>query len=484
MGLAQSKLGLVAEKIEGVGRCIGQLRTGWKPGKRLPGAASAVAWILFCSASHAANRAETLLQARNAEFQQEIIEVAEGVYTAVGFGVSPTSMIVGESGVVIIDTQIDPVAARSVLAAFQEITEKPVEGIVLTHAHGDHTGGAEIFAAAGQDVQIWGRSQFNEEAVSLASAGLTIQKARGARQGGFLLEPEQRINNGVAKVYYPQRGGEAFSGGTEPTHFLEDPRKTVQIAGVELDLVAATGETYDQLYVWYAKKRVLFAGDNFYKSWPNLYAIRGTPYRDVSAWIDSLTSMLAENPEHLVGGHTRPILGQDETITTLTNYRDAIRSIFDQTIDGMNRGLTPDELVQVVKLPEKFAELDYLREYYGNIQWSVRAIFSGYLGWFDGNPTTLFPLSNKEEAQRIAALAGGVDVLFDQARASLGESPQWTAQLCDHLLALGHQLDEVKLLKADALELLGGEALTATGRNYYFTVAKQLRQSAGQPPAH
>jgi alkyl sulfatase BDS1-like metallo-beta-lactamase superfamily hydrolase len=51
-------------------------------------------------------------------------------------------------------------------------------------------------------------------------------------------------------------------------------------------------------------------------------------------------------------------------------------------------------------------------------------------------------------------------------------------------LALGHQLDEVKLLKADALELLGGEALTATGRNYYFTVAKQLRQSAGQPPAH
>ena len=33
------------------------------------------------------------------------------------------------------------------------------------------------------------------------SAGLTIQNERGARQGGFKLPPEQRINNGVAKAY-------------------------------------------------------------------------------------------------------------------------------------------------------------------------------------------------------------------------------------------------------------------------------------------
>ena len=437
-----------------------------------------MASALMCLSCFAANEAESLLQSRNAEFQQEVIQVAPHVYTAVGFGVSPTSMIVGQSGVVIVDTQIEPSAAQSVLAEFRKITDKPVKGIVLTHGHGDHTGGAGVFAAAREDVQIWAREGFNQEARTLATAGLTIQKLRGARQGGFLLKPEQRINNGVAKAYFPSGGGEVFAASAEPTHFLGEARKHVQIAGVELDLVSATGEAYDEMYIWYAQEGVLFAGDNFYKSWPNLYAIRGTPYRDVLAWINSLSSMINEKPKHLVGGHTRPIIGQEQTTTTLTNYRDAIQSIFDQTIAGMNRGLTPDELVEIVKLPEKYAELDYLREYYGNIEWGVRAIFSGYLGWFDGNPTNLFPLSPREEANQIAELSGGADALFKQAHASLAATPQWTAQLCDHLLALDYRVEDVKHLKADALERIGGELLTATGRNYYFTVAKQLRQTA------
>lgn len=435
--------------------------------------------VLFCISCFAASDAEKLLELRSAEFERDVIQVAPGVYTAVGFGVSPTSMVIGESGVVIIDTQIDPTAAQAVLAEFRQITDKPVSGIVLTHGHGDHTGGVGVFAAAGEDVQIWAREDFNLETRTLADAGLTIQRVRGARQGGFLLNPEQRINNGVAKVYFPTRGGEVFAAkDTKPTHTLDSPREKLSIAGVELELVAATGEAYDELYVWYPEEGVVFAGDNFYKSWPNLYAIRGTPYRDVLAWIGSLSAMIEENPEHLVGGHTRPILGNKQAVETLTNYRDAIQSIFDQTISGMNEGLTPDELVEVVKLPEKFAELDYLKEYYGNIEWGVRAIFSGYLGWFDGNPTNLFALSDKEEAARLADLAGGNEALLKQAQASLPDIPQWTAQLCDHMLALDYKVAEVKHLKADALERLGSQLLTATGRNYYFTVAKQLRESA------
>lgn len=430
----------------------------------------------------AATDAEKLLQLRNSEFQQEIIEVAPGVHTAVGFGVSPTSMIIGTRGLVIIDTQIDSVTAQAVLAEFRRITDKPVSGIILTHGHGDHTGGVGVFAAAGENVQIWAREGFNQETRTLDEAGLTIQQVRGARQGGFLLKPDQRINNGVAKAYFPKRGGEVFAAeGTQPTHMLSRPRERVSLAGVELDLVAATGEAYDEIYIWYPQEGVVFAGDNFYKSWPNLYAIRGTPYRDVLAWINSLSSMIDENPNHLVGGHTRPIKGQAQAIETLTNYRDAIKSVFDQTIDGMNRGLTPDELVESVRLPEKYAQLDYLKEYYGNIEWSVRAIFSGYLGWFDGNPSNLFPLSKKEEALKIAALAGGSDALFKQAQTSLQDDPQWTAQLCDHLLALDYKAAEARLLKADALERLGRDLLTATGRNYYFTVARQLRDSVPEP---
>ena len=439
---------------------------------------TSIVFLFFCQLCLGESDPKIVLKARNAEFEKEVIEVAQGVYTAVGFGVSPTSMIVAESGLIIIDTQIDSATARAVLEEFRKITDKPVSAIVLTHGHGDHTGGLGVFASAGEGVQIWAREDFNKETRTFADAGLTVQGTRGARQGGFLLEPANRINNGVAKPYFPKRGGEVFAAvDTKPSHFLSGDRQRIKVGGTEINLVAATGETYDALYVWYPEERVVFTGDNFYKSWPNLYAIRGTPYRDVLAWINSLSMMIEENPKHLVGGHTRPITGEEQATTTLTNYRDAIQSVFDQTIAGMNRGLTPDELVEVVELPEKYAQLDYLREYYGNIEWGVRAIFSGYLGWFDGNPSNLFPLSPNEEAIQLAALSGGAANLFKNARESLDTNPQWTAQLCDHLLALSYRVDDVKHLKADALERIGGKILTATGRNYYFTVAKQLRDS-------
>ena len=126
----------------------------------------------------------------------------------------------------------------------------------------------------------------------------------------------------------------------------------------------------------------MFSGDNFYKSWPNLYAIRGTAYRDIRQWALTIDEILREQPDALVGGHTRPIIGTAEVRETLTNYRDAIQYLFDKTVEGINRGMTPDQVVEYVELPARFQELDYLRPYYGNPEWAIRSIFSGYLGWF------------------------------------------------------------------------------------------------------
>ena len=428
--------------------------------------------------------ATKLLKARNAEFREEVIKVTDGVYTAVGFSVSPSSMIVGTDGIVIVDTMMDTDGASKALAAFRKITDKPVKAIIFTHAHGDHTGGARAFVGNDKP-QVWARSNFGAEGGAFADSGLTIQNARGASQGGFKLPPEQRINNGVAKADYPKRGGEVFGrAGNEnvmPTNTFSGPRQTLEIAGIKIELVAVQGETEDALYVWLPEKKVLFSGDNFYKSWPNAYAIRGTPYRDIRSWADAVDTMLKEGPEFLVPGHTRPIIGKALVSEALTDYRDAIRFVFDKTIEGMNKGMTPDELVDYVKLPAQLAEKDYLREYYGNVEWAVRAIFQGYLGWFDGNPTHLFSFSPQEEAQRIAKLAGGEMALLEQARKALKEGDsQWAAQLCDYLMALNPAAREPKIIKADALTNMAEKLLTATGRNYYLTVAQELRAAADE----
>ncbi|MDB9733428.1 alkyl/aryl-sulfatase [Porticoccaceae bacterium] len=421
-----------------------------------------------------------LLISRNAEFNKEILRVSENVYTAVGYAVSPVSMIVGPQGIVIIDAGLDVASSREIRGDFRRIVDKPVKAIIFTHGHPDHTHGASAFMDS-TDVQVWAREGFPHEQHTLESAGILIQKKRGKKQAGFMLSPEQRINNGIAKAFWPDRKGGIWGADHKigPSHIFNSERQKIKIAGLDLELVAATGETHDGLYLWYPAEHVVFAGDNFYKSWPNLYALRGTPYRDIRGWANVIDMIMQEDAVALVGGHTRPIIGKDDVNQTLANYRDAILFLFNKTVEGINKGLTPNQLVDYVVLPEKYKNLDYLRPYYGNPDWAVRAIFSGYLGWFDGNATNLFPLNDKQEAQRIVKMLDGQDALSDLITGVINEQDyQWAAVLCDYLLSVDPKNKAAMLRKADALTALAQDKLTTTARNYYLSSAIELRKQA------
>lgn len=414
------------------------------------------------------------------QFPEKVVKVAEGVYTAVGYSVSNVSMIVGDDGVIIIDTGLDTSGAAKIVEQFQKITDKPVEAIIYTHSHGDHTGGTAAFFGK-ERPQIWATSSFGSETKPWVEGGITFHQVRGGEARRIQAATGERVNNGIAPAQYPKRGGAVFGSAkdTKPTHTFDGERKQIEVAGVTLELIAAPGETNDGLCVWFPKQKVVFAGDTFYRSFPNLYAIRGTPNRDVRLWAASLGEMVKLNATSLVPGHTLPVLGEKEVQQVLTDYRDAVQFVHEKTVEGMNKGLTPDQLVEYVTLPEHLANKDYLQPFYGNVEFGVRTIFNFYLGWFDGNPTNLFRLTPKEEADRMAKLAGGKDKLMEAAREALKkDDPQWAAQLTDYLIALDPTAKEPKLLKADALTSLGCQTVTATARNYYLTVARELRDDA------
>ena len=416
------------------------------------------------------------LKKQDEHFREQVVRVADNVYTAVGYSVSNSSMIVGDNGIVVVDTGMMMDDAGRIVSEFRKITDKPVKAIVFTHGHGDHTGGAAAFLSD-EGPQVWAHRNFGSEALPLKTGGVSYQRVRGARQAGFKLPPEQRINNGVAPVRYPKRGAAAFEAGQAviPTHLLDKARQAINVAGIELVLVSSPGETNDQIYVLYPKQRVVFAGDNFYRSFPNLYAIRGTPQRSVRVWAESLTKLAEEEAVALVGGHTNPILGKDNVKQVLTDYRDAVQFIHDKTVEGMNQGMTPDQLVAYVRLPEQLAKRDYLQPFYGHPEWGVRSVFSGYLGWFDGNPTNLFRLTPKDEAERLARLVGGSDKLLAAANsANKSGDHQWA----DQLIALDPANNQAKIIKADALTSLARNMVNATARNYYLTVARELRDAA------
>jgi alkyl sulfatase BDS1-like metallo-beta-lactamase superfamily hydrolase len=118
----------------------------------------------------------------------------------------------------------------------------------------------------------------------------------------------------------------------------------------------------------------------------------------------------------------------------------------------------------------------YLHEYYGTVAWSVRAIFDGYLGWFSGNATDLFPLPLDERAQRFVDLAGGEQRLTEKAHQAVAkEDYQWALELTDHLLRINPDSEAVRELRAAALNALGSKQIAATARHYYLTRALEVQ---------
>ncbi|MDG2087488.1 MAG: alkyl/aryl-sulfatase [Arenicellaceae bacterium] len=415
-------------------------------------------------------------------FEPAIIEVAENVYTAIGYQVSANTMIVGDDGVIIIDPGQQVAAARRVRAEFERISDLPVRAIVYTHGHADHSNGASAFYDPEAGIEVWARSNYWSEPNRVEAAGLT-GGVRPSNTQGFDLRPEQKIGVGVAIP--PQRppagsnqvdgvGSQAKPVRIDPTHMFSEERITLDIAGISLELVAAPGETADQLYAWLPKQRVVFPGDNFYQSWPNVYPLRGTARRSIRDWISSLDSMVQKDPLHVVGGHTTPILGTANEV--LTNYRDAMQWVHDRTIEGAKLYMTPDELVEYAALPAHLAELDYLAEYYGSIWGTVRDIYAQDLGWFDGDPLNLHRESPLRQSERMAELVGGVDILWTKAQEAMtAEDPLGAAQLAQHVIRLRPNNPEPKLLMADALDIIGERTFNAPARNYTLSSANRFR---------
>jgi alkyl sulfatase BDS1-like metallo-beta-lactamase superfamily hydrolase len=193
------------------------------------------------------------------------------------------------------------------------------------------------------------------------------------------------------------------------------------------------------------------------------------PYKPGVFKLDRMREL---RPEHLVPSHTRPISGADRIQAVLTDYRDAIQFVHDQTIRGINRGLTPDEIAADLELPAHLKESPYLQPFYGTVEWSARSVFSGYLGWFDGDAAHLAPLAPREKAARMAALAAGGGSLLDAARTALeGDDPRWAAELADHAVALDPEDGEARGVLSAALRRLGETHPSANGRHYYLTQA-------------
>ena len=440
-----------------------------------------ITFLISCSDSDTAyidvpysSEAERLVE-HSKEFEQKVLsyETPGGtIHFAIGFGIANSIMVEGEGGNVIIDASDSVYEAQRIYSLFSKKNQNPIKAIIYTHNHGDHTFGTAFYINnQNEKPKIIAHEDTDYYVQRIMGILNPIITDRSNRMFGTLLSEEDLINVGI---------GPNLSVSKSPTGYIK-PDTTfkdnlnITIAGIEFQLFHAPGETNDQIFVWLPNHKTLMPGDNIYKTFPNLYTIRGTTHRDVIGWINSIDHMKTFDAEFLFPSHTKPIIGKDNINEALITYRDAIQYIHDQTIRLMNDGLYPDEIAEIIKLPESIAKSPYLYEFYGTVRWSVKSIFNGYLGWFSGNPSELDPLSRNDRAVRLSKLAGGDDKLLEQLRIAVeNDDMQWALELSDHLIALDYFIDEVKTLRKEALVYEGSRSSNPNKRNYFLTSALEL----------
>ena len=405
------------------------------------------------------------------EFKKEIYSFGNGIHVAVGYGIANSIMVEGIGGNIIIDASDSTFEAEIIYKQFKEINSNPIKAIIYTHNHGDHTFGTSyyynLFDEKPDVIAHESTDYYVERIIGILNP---IISKRSTRMFGTELPDEDVINVGIG----PYLGvSQSPVGYIKPNITFKEELK-LNIAGIDIELYHAPGETNDQLFVWLPQKKALMPGDNLYKTFPNLYTIRGTTHRDVKGWVESLDHMRSFNPQYLFPSHTKPLSGP-QVLETLTIYRDAIQYVHDQTIRLINKGFYPDQIIEMIQLPENLSSSPFINEFYGTVRWSVKSIFNGYLGWFNGNISDLDPLSRFEEAKRFSAMVGGKEALFlELEKAIKNKDMQWALQISDQLIALDYKTKKTNKLRAQAAKSIAGESSNPNKRNYFLSAAYEL----------
>ncbi|EMY59969.1 alkyl sulfatase dimerization domain-containing protein [Leptospira terpstrae] len=415
---------------------------------------------------------EVHLENLNAEFEKKIYEVVPGVFSAVGYGIANSMLIVGKDGLIIIDTLDELRASKQVLEDFRKISSLPIKAIIYTHSHPDHIFGSQSFVS-GESPEVYAHESLLPSVQKLASETTPIIGTRSARMFGNYLEKSDLVNVGIGP--YQGYNADTKLDFVPPTKTFRDTLE-IEVAGIQLKLIHAPGETDDQIYIYHPEKNILFVGDNFYKAFPNLYTIRGTWFRSLKNWYESLDIIRKIKPEHLIPSHGKPVSGKSYIMEVVTDYRDAVQFVHDQSLRGINAGFHPDDLVEFVKLPDHLKKSPYLQEVYGKVSWSVRSAFTGNLGWFSGDSSELQPLDRKAYADLIVDLAGGKENLFKYTKSKLQSNEyQAVLTLSGYILRNDPNFKDVVSLRIEALEKLGQSESNANAKHYYLTEALELR---------
>jgi alkyl sulfatase BDS1-like metallo-beta-lactamase superfamily hydrolase len=141
----------------------------------------------------------------------------------------------------------------------------------------------------------------------------------------------------------------------------------------------------------------------------------------------------------------------------------------------MNAGYTADELSHMIELPEQLDNHPWLTKTRNQVSSHVKQIFYGNLGWYEGDPAFLTPISLKEKSEKIVEGFGGIDATNVSILKSINNGEyEWAAELGAYAVHSDPDNEDSKLLKAHALRVLGQRSDSFDIRHWSITEALVL----------
>lgn len=414
--------------------------------------------------------------------------IGEHAWCLVGNGLSNQTFVEGPDGLIVIDTGESVEEMAEALAEVRRVCDKPVVAVIYSHFH--YVGGTTALradpATDWNNIVIWShkgvvpnRQRVAGELGPVASRGI-------AHQFGVLLPAEGQdglLHVGLGKAFRNPAHAPFTPGFSPPTHTLEAPVKT-RLAGLDVEMTPAPSDSDDSISIWFPQLRLCV--NNLV--WPclfNVFPIRGEPYRDPRGLLGGIDHLRGLPIEFLLGTHGPPIVGTAAISEALTDYRDSIQFLWDQTVRGLNLGLTSAEMAHFVRLPERFERSYLTRQGYGLVEHHLRQIRNGLVGWFDGDESQLFALATGDRAARLIHGFGGRDVVRQQAREAVGKGDiRWALELASWLVradpgtsadpGIGPASQDDKALLAGVLRCIAYGTPAQNLRNWCLTRALEL----------
>ncbi|MFC3680441.1 alkyl/aryl-sulfatase [Bacterioplanoides pacificum] len=409
-----------------------------------------------------------------------LFKVQDGIYQLRGFDLSNMTLIEGNSGWIVIDPLTAKETAKFAMDfAMQHLPQKPVSAVLFTHSHIDHFGGVLglIDRAANNDIPVIAPHGFLEEATSEnIIAGPAMTRRASYMYGRELVRNAQgHVGSGLGK-------GPAFGtfGIIEPNVLIDQTGHEMTIDGVPFIFQYTPESEAPAEMTFYLPQHKAFCGAELVsRNMHNLYTLRGAKVRDArkwSAYIDQARELFADADTYFASHHW-PIWGQQQIQAFLSGQRDTYKYIHDQTVRHLNNGLTAGEIAERLQLPDSLAQNFSNRGYYGTLKHNSRAVYQGYMGWYDGNPAHLDPLPESETASRYVQLAGGSLALFRQAETAFQQGDyRWAAELLNHLVFADPDHHSGRQLLARSYRQLGFQSESGPWRDVYLSAAQELLQ--------